>query len=259
VRLDLPAETTADLDADPAFVLNVGAIPAQRRVILPLRTVVWLHEYLGLTAHLQGSQCSNWLILALIYPGMLTTQRPGGARPPGPLAAFGLDESIYDDVVVNNETNKLSASIVFFLLAHELGHIALRHATGATGIHSQLQETRADAYALDAMANVGLAPFGLAIFFSAAAMMEGVQNTHPLSGSRVDAALRDFEARPLAFVDRSEQDPESWLPRLKKLSREVREAIPLADDPERRAGILKIAAGADFPRLREIQEFACRG
>ena len=175
VQLNVPAEMPAGLGADPAFVLNVAAVPARRQVYLPLRTLLWLHEYSGLVTELERRKCADRLAIVLIYSGMLT-RRVQGNRPPGPLVAFGLDDGIYGDAYVGNVSSQLFGSTLFFLLAHELGHIARGHAVSASGINSQLQEREADAYALNAMASVGLMPLGLAAFFSAAAMMEGGQD-----------------------------------------------------------------------------------
>src|SRR5262249_37589497 len=147
---------------------------------------------------------------------------------------------------VKDLSNKLFAGTMFFLLGHELGHIARRHAGGATGIHSQAQEREADAYALDAMAIVGFEPLGLAYFFTAAAMMEGGQTTHPLGGSRGEAAAQAVEKRPRAFVDRGERDPDAWVPRLLDLARQLRATIPLADDPQQRAALAGTASRMDF-------------
>jgi len=257
VKLNIPAEMPAGPGIDPAFVLNVGAVPAARQIYLPLRTAVWLDEYFGLAAHLEQRKCPDRLTISLIYDAMLTRSGGDGARPPGPFAAFGLDKRVYDDAFVKDVSNKLFGDTVFFLLAHELGHVARGHAGGATGIHSQIQEREADAYAFDAMATVGAFPLGLAYFFTAAAMMEGGQTTHPLSGSRVDAAARALEARPRAFVDHSEPNPDAWVPRLLDLARQIRLAIPLADDPQQRAEMLQTAGRIDFAGLRTIHEKFC--
>ena len=258
VHLEVPAEMPAGPGNDPAFVLGIGTVPAARRVYLPLRTAVWLEEYFALTAYLEKRKCPDRLTIALTYAAMLTRNGEHGvARPPGPLKAFGLDDRVYDDAFVKDLSNKLFAGTFFFLLAHELGHIARGHTGGATGIHSQIQEREADAYALDAMATVGAEPLGLAYFFTAAAMMEGGQTTHPLSGSRVEAAARALEARPRAFVDRAEPNPEAWVPRLLALARQIRQTIPLIDDAQQRASLLQTAGRITFADLRSIHEKFC--
>jgi len=257
VQLKIPTEMPAGLGTDPAFVLNVGAVPAARQIYFPLRTAVWLEEYFALTAHLERRKCPDRLTIMLMYDVMLTRSGGDGVRPPGPLGAFGLDKSVYGDAYVKDLSDKLFADTVFFLLAHELGHIARGHAGGATGIHSQIQEREADAYALDAMATIGEFPLGLAYFFTAAAMMEGGQTTHPLSGSRIDAAARALEARPRAFVGPSETNPDAWVPRLLDVARQLRLAIPLADNAQHRAEMLETAGRINFAGLRTIHEKFC--
>src|SRR5262249_32114758 len=119
VRLNIPAEMPSGLGTDPAFVLNVGAVPSARQVYLPLGTAVWLEEYFALAAHLEKRKCPDRLVISLLYAAMLTRGGGSGARPPGPLEAFGLDDSVYSDAFVKDLSNKLYASTVFFLLAHE--------------------------------------------------------------------------------------------------------------------------------------------
>jgi hypothetical protein len=258
VQLDIPAEMPAGPGSDPAFVLSVASVPAQRQVYLPLRTLRWLREYCGLVVELERRKCADRQAIVMVYSGMLSRRVQGGARPPGPLAAFGLDAGIYRDAYVDNLSSDLFGRTLFFLLAHELGHIARGHAVGASGINSQLQEREADAYALDAMASVGVMPLGLAAFFSAAAMMEGGQTTHPLSGSRVEAIARGLEARPRAFVDPSQPNPEAAAARLLANAREIRAAVPIIDDPELRASLLRGGgSGGDFAGLRSAHERLC--
>jgi hypothetical protein len=108
------------------------------------------------------------------------------------------------------------------------------------------------------MASVGVMPLGLAAFFSAAAMMEGGQTTHPLSGSRVEAIARGLEARPRAFVDPSQPNPEAAAARLLANAREIRAAVPIIDDPELRASLLRGGgSGGDFAGLRSAHERLC--
>jgi hypothetical protein len=258
VRLEMPAEWPAGLGGNaPDFVLNAGSLARTRQVILPIRTVLWLDEYAGLTAEMERRDCDGRTILPLLYAHMLTRVAPGAPRPPGPFAAFGLDDAIYADARVKDTSNKLFATALFFLLAHELGHIAAGPLPPATGYDAQQRERDADRYALDAMAQVGLMPWGLVMLFTALAVMEGGQTTHPMSGSRVEAAARAVEARPRAFVDRTERDPAAWEPRVLQLMQEIRRAIPLADDPAARAGIARTAGGASFAQLRDVARRSC--
>jgi hypothetical protein len=259
VQLEMPAEFRADLGVDPAQVIGAAAFNTGQ-VILPLRTVRWLAEYCGAAAYFQRDRCPNWLMALLVYDGLLAARRAGSNRPPGPLAAFGLDRSIYQDPFVDNVSSKLLSSMLFFILAHELGHIAHHHKVGPSVLAdaSQKHEREADAYALEIMAQIHLQPLGLALLFGAAAMMEGGQSTHPMSGSRARAAAAVVNARSADFVDRFETNPITAAQRLKDLSVEVGKAMELADDPQIRNAIARNVSGVSWPPSADMRAFACQ-
>ena len=189
--------------------------------------------------------------LPLIYDAMLVLPNKG-ERPFGPLAAFKLGDWIYKDQHVKDSSNKLCNIIIVFLLAHELGHLVHNHQGGLSGIRSQAQEHEADEYAFDIMAQIGINPIGLVFLFSAAAMMEGGQDTHPLSGTRVIAAAEQMEKRPRSFIDHLEPDPESWVPRILNEAHKIRDVISLIDQTKRRIGILRTAQHTSFDQLPDL-------
>lgn len=251
VRLEIPDAAPMA----PGSPLQVYAT-TDRAIVLPIRTILWLDQYSGLTAHLQ--HCAQGFGLCLICAGM-TGMRRGPDRPPGPLAAYGLTDDIYTDKRVLEVNQKILASTVCFLLAHELGHIALNHRASADTAHSQQQERDADAYALDIMAYLGVFPLGLAVFFGAAAMMENGQTSHPLSGSRVIAIAETMQARPRAFLDRDQPDADAHVAQVTALARQLRAAAPIIDDRDQRARILQIAAGLTFDQLPRLRASFCPG
>ena len=250
-RLEMPEAAPIS----PGSPLQVYAT-TDRTIVLPIRTVLWIDQYAGLTAYFR--RCSQSLALCQIYAGMLG-QRHGETRPPGPLAAYGLTDDIYADQRVLDENQKLLSSTVCFLLAHELGHIALRHRGGLDPIDLQRQEREADAFALDIMAYLGVFPLGLAVFFGAAAMMENGQTSHPLSGSRVVAIADNVEARPRAFLDPDQPDANSRAARIVEVAQQVRAAAPIIDDPDERTKILQIAGGLTVFQLPQLRASLCSG
>ncbi len=248
VTLLMPDELPAAQGIDPGCVLNVAAAPAERQVWLPLRSLAFLDQYCGVVAALERRVAPSRTVLLHLYE-MLLAQPPENGPPPAPLAAFGLDDGIYADAWVKDVSNKLLNSMVLFVLAHELGHIRHAHAAPAPAAWLQQQEREADAYALATLGRVGVMPLGLTLFFTMAAVMVGQAVTHPLSSSRIEAIAAGIEHDPLAFVDRTEADPWSWVPRLRALAAEVRGAIPLLDDPASRGGLQRMAAGLDWARF----------
>jgi hypothetical protein len=171
-----------------------------------------------------------------------------------------LDRSIYQDPFVDDVSSKLLSSILFFIVAHELGHIAYRHRAGPDVLPdiSQQHERAADAYALEIMAQMRLQPLGIALFFGAAAMMEGGQNTHPMSGSRAVAAAAVVRTRSADFVDRFEQNPVAAAQRLEALAEQVGAAMELADDPQIRNAIARNVSGVRWPPAADLRGFACQ-
>jgi hypothetical protein len=243
VRLTLPAGEEGELQP-----LYFSAYPAERLVMAPLRTLLFLDDLAGLWASLERRRCGH--DAAQRYMAMLFLRAPVGPRPPGPLAAFGLDERIYDDAFVKDVGNKLFGSAVFFMLAHELGHLALDHRPGMLGLASQQQEREADAFALEACAAVRLAPLGLIMFFAAAAAIEGQQTTHPLSGSRVHALAMGLRQRPRSFVDLAERDPARAAQSITYVASQLEIVAEGLDRPGIRALMHRRAAATAWSELR---------
>jgi hypothetical protein len=242
VRLAIPAGEEGELAP-----WHVDALPAARTVRAPLRTLVFVDEMSGLFAHPQRRRCGH--DAALRHMGLLVAHPPAGGRPPGPLGAFGLTERIHDDAFVKDVSNKLLGSTVFFMLAHELGHLALGHRAGLTGLASQRQEAEADAFALEACAAVRLLPGGLAMFFTLVASIEGAQSTHPLSGSRLNAIAAALRAQPRSFVDRAETDVARATRVVAGLAGERETIGRTVDDPAIRAAFFRRAAETRWDRL----------
>jgi hypothetical protein len=256
VHLDVPLQLQGALD--PGFVLSIVSDPVSRRVVVPIRTLRWLDEYCGLIPYLETTGSELRTKLALIYDAMLALPNKN-ERPPGPFAAFKLGDWIYKDNRVKDTSNKLLNSIFVFLLAHELGHLAKNHQSGLSDIKSQLQEREADEYAFDLMAQIGINPIGIAFLFLAAAMMEGGQRTHPLSGTRVIAAAEQMEKRPDSFIDHSEPNPESWVLRILGEARKIRDVLPYIDQTETRAEIMRAAQNTRFDQLPDLLQQHPRG
>jgi hypothetical protein len=243
VRLATPAGEEGEL-----IPLFFAAAPGTRTVVLPLRTLIFLDELAGLWAWLERRRCGH--DPAFRYIAMLTKPMPGGARPPGPYAAFGLTETaLMQDAFVKDVSNKLLSSTVFFMLAHELGHLHHRHRGGAQGLASQQQEREADAFALDAAAAVRLFPGGLSMFFATAALLEGGQSTHPLSGSRLEAIADGMRRRPRSFVDRDSRNLERDTRAVATLAEDVALIGRTVDDPSIRALLVRRGAETGFSAL----------
>jgi hypothetical protein len=136
------------------------------------------------------------------YLGMLAQRGPeafaGG--PVRPLAALGISTEARADPRVQRDLQRLFGSAVVFLMAHELGHLQLRHAAPVNAGQSRLQEREADRFALEVMRRTGEPPLGLAIYFTAVSHLEGISpagnpgRSHPTSPERLRAAAAQLQA-----------------------------------------------------------------
>jgi hypothetical protein len=244
------AHTTLEFPAAelPSFPLAVWSYPETGLVVLPLRTVLFVQQYAGLCAYYVRKGCP--LIQPLVYAKMLVARiESAGSRPPGPLEAFGLDEGIYSDEYVRDIANKDAKSTIFFLLAHELGHLYYHHRPLPAGNASIQQERQADAFALEAAAAIGVFPLGLAIYFLALSLMNGPQNSHPLDSNRLEALAEGVEARPAAFMDPSD-DPSRFSPQVIEFARNLRRTASQIDNPDSRDKFERLAKLTDWPSLR---------
>lgn len=196
--------------------LQFHARPWDRSITVPIMSVKFLDELTILWAWFEENNCDASYITSYLS-SLLGSQD----MSQGPLQAFGLSMSVIDKPRVNSLSLKLSKSALYFLLAHEAGHLLNNHQGGAEGLKSRLQEKAADDFALSAMARVGVVPAGMLQYFIAAYMFEPLPDlntweyaekvigelTHPLASSRVRNIAQRLAAKPMDFAH-SEPDPQ---------------------------------------------------
>lgn len=90
-----------------------------------------------------------------------------GERLPAPLRALCIPANALDEPAVDNLAQKLLNGQVFFVLAHELGHVLYQHPgyDGVARTETRRNESQADAFALDIFARIGEPPMGMVPFF----------------------------------------------------------------------------------------------
>jgi hypothetical protein len=235
VTLEIPTNFPAEYAADPGFPLHICADPNRRAIICPVRTIRWLDEYAGTWAWLHKTRGDEAVTLLMLFAAMTVASPRAGVYAPGPFQSFRLDAAIYDDDFVKDVSNKCLNGSICFLLLHELGHLALRHSAPATPDASQHQERAADAYALDAMAELHILSLGVPTLFFATAAMELGQTSHPLSGNRIGAIAERLETDAFKFVDRNDPHPARTAQKLREHGAALRAiAVPkLIDEAER--------------------------
>lgn len=196
--------------------LQFSSRPSDGSIIVPIMSVKFIDDLTIAWAWFEENQCeTGYLTSYLSY--LLSAQ----TLSESPLQAFGLSMSVINNERVNSLSLKLSKTAIYFLLAHEAGHLVLSHRINLTGDSSQTQEKAADEYALSAMANVGVMPAGILQYFMAAYMFEPLPSlktwdynakviselTHPLTSDRVRMIANTLATHPMNFAH-SEPNPQ---------------------------------------------------
>jgi hypothetical protein len=134
------------------------------------------------------------------YLTMLRSQWPSDALRHGkhtPLEVLGVPADAMNDPRVELIATANFSSGMTFIMGHELGHIAYRHPaySAVSRAEARANESKADEFALELMKQLGVAPIGVVIFFTAVAHWEldGMatadargERTHPLNADRIN-------------------------------------------------------------------------
>lgn len=187
--------------------MGVYAEPTRNTIHVPLETLRFLDEWMMLLGWDNSRDCRSEFFDSYLW-ALLRAREP----LPGPLAAFALDRAaVLADPKADHVAERSLSSAVWFLLAHEVGHILLGHSPDAQGADSRRQEMEADAFALDRFAALGTAPLGIVPFFYAARYLDPTGEaaelgTHPVFSRRLQAIADRLAAEPEAFAH-AEPDP----------------------------------------------------
>lgn len=206
----------------------------QRRgkvVSVPVDALQFLDDLATVQAWLERRNCDGGLLQNYVFH-LVTPGRKGGlsVSPEGktlspegktlsPTDAFGLDRAAaLNDRFVNDVSEKLYNTAVWFLLAHEIGHVALGH----TGQYLK-QENAADDFALDAMRRKHLLPAGIVLYLTAVSLADqaNAARTHDVSAARVRRIADALRWQPQDFVANESKDREGDRAKVLKISDEI--------------------------------------
>jgi len=141
----------------------------------------------------------------------------GRRQMPLPLVALQIPEDQLDEPGVESRRSACFSTGVVFILAHELGHLALRH-QGYGGIgraEAQANEAAADAFAVELMSRSGDLPLGALYYFTAMSYLEPhrgdfdsdaawqahvSERTHPVSPERIQSLAESLLRRRQRFA-----------------------------------------------------------
>jgi hypothetical protein len=154
----------------------------------------FLDDLSTVRAWLDSRHCDGSLLQNYIFHHAT----PNG-QPLDPVSAFGLDrESILTDSFVRDVSDKYYHTAMWFLLAHEIGHVA----RGQGGPSTLDEENAADDFALDVMRRKRLPPVGLVLYMTVIALYDNkvAQRTHASGGERLQRMADALHRSPGDFV-----------------------------------------------------------
>lgn len=243
--------------------LDFYALAAQRQVFLPIASVKFLDDVFIAMAYYDRRGCSMEAVFD--YMGVLR-ERPA-ALPGSPRAALGVPANVLDDAVVDDVTQKLLKSAVYFIATHEYAHVMYHHQGYAsiTAREAQRQETEADAFALEAMRRIAVAPLAMAHFFALASRWEGSpadfdsageyetylqrRASHPVSAQRILAVADALQENANTYA-RLQPDPPAWERLFLSDAGKLRAIGQMLDDRAMRRALTVRARSLDPATLR---------
>lgn len=227
------------------------ASPTARAVTIPVLSVKFLDDLAIATTWYEVHGCSMEAVSD--YVGILRyrgTAAFGGT--PAPLNALGITrDRALADTLVDDASQKSLKSAVYFLMAHELGHVIFQHPPYdvVSARHAQQQEMEADAFALNLMRRITVAPVGIVMYFVMASRWESApgdfgsyeeferyvqhQATHPLTSERITTIGRYIRANAGDFA-RGQLNSSQWVDKIHALGRQIEQLGADLDDAQLR-------------------------
>lgn len=240
---------------------------ATKRVFLPIASVKFLDDLSIALAYYQSQGCD--LATVSDYAALLK-RRPMEFDDP-PLTALGVPEDALEDLYVDDVSQKLLKSTLFFLASHEYAHVMYGHRpySEITSAQAQAQEIEADTFALDVMRRIGVAPTAMSQFFMLSTRFEAApqdfqspadyqaqlaRSTHPVSALRLEKVAANIEDNLAAYAN-AQDDPPAYRKALADNVDDLRRIASEINDSSMREYLELRLRDVDAKRLSS----SCRG
>jgi hypothetical protein len=214
----------------PGHPLNFYAARGGR-IVLPLSSVRLVTDLTLALAWMNRHRVPEKKVFD--YAAMLAYRGPA---PDGvhalPLAALGVPENAISEAEVGDLFQKLLIDTMVFIVAHEMGHLFHNHQANVDVVQSRLQESEADAFAVELMGRMGMPPVGISFYFTLATPFEcPARSTHPLTGERVTRLAATLRNNAALFA-RDKPSPQHERQLIDSIGRELEGLARLLDDPD---------------------------
>lgn len=223
--------------------LDFYSSPPERQVFLPIASVKFLDDMSIAIAYHESRGCGMGAVSD--YVGLLRTQ--SSTMKGSPRDALGVPANALGDKVVDDVSQKLLKSMVYFIVAHEFAHVMYQHKSYKTigAQEAQRQETEADGFALEVMRRIAVPPLSMVHFFTLVSRLETSPAdfetldqyeaflrqgaTHPVSAQRIFAVADALQVNVKAFAV-LQSNPAQWEVRLLQAVRDLRAIGATLDD-----------------------------
>ena len=196
-------------------------------------------------------------------------QDPPGDWSPDPMKALGVPPKVWErEPQVDDLSLRFRNTAWAFILAHELGHLAMGHTQAkASPAEIQRQEEAADEFAVDLLGRSQTVPMGMILWFQAtagymrnrsdfpsdAAYIAWVQNeaSHPVNGARMRNLAMIMQRQAAAERDPGQAE---FLNYIAERLVVIGETI---EDPEMQQLLGRCAAARRPQDLKRLQDLPC--
>ena len=194
-------------------------------VIAPVKSIKFIEDLSVAYAWRYSNEYSlepidEYLVMLKHGPG----EDVSGGRAPDPMNALGVPARIWErDSKVDDLSLRFRNTAWAFILAHELGHLQLRHTqTEVSSAEIQRQEEAADNFAVDLLGRSDTIPMGMILWFQATAgymrnrsdfssdaayfAWARTEALHPVNGRRMKNLALAMQRQAAAEPDRNRAD-----------------------------------------------------
>jgi len=199
-----PVTLNTPLVGDYRHPLEFSADAETKKVFFPIASIKFVDDISVAFAFYDRRGCD----LGTVSDYAATLRFQPRTAIASPLAALGVPASALKDAIVDDVSQKILKSTVFFFFAHEYAHVMYGHGgyRSITAAEAQRREIQADAFGLEILRRTRVVPMGLTFYFLIASRLERSpiefetvaayeaylqeRATHPLSSQRISSIAR---------------------------------------------------------------------